>query len=166
MHKKPVIGLSNTFFKIGKQFSFEKFNKNLITEDVLTAILPGDNILDLSIEANCVNFKYQQDLLFPQIDISKYLLEIETDLIFEQKPSDHISPVKWEFYCSRNSHFYALGGTLRLKFVKENLKIGVYIEELEIKNEYLVNLGINYVKKLIRKEIRVFFQKFEKSLLR
>lgn len=136
--------------------------RNLFNPSFLYKILPGLEPKITDQEGNFVHFQMQLAFPVSKIPLKEVLLPLETDLVLEKKEPDSVSPYIWEFYVSKNTLFLALSGRIRMKMINDQLKLGIYIEEINPRDSQLAALHprelISYVRNLVRKSMNALEQ--------
>ncbi len=145
-------------FHPSRTLSIDYIVKNINNFDFLSKILPKDQIEVISVEKDYIQLVYNK-LLNYQI-ISE--LKIEMELKIEQQIPDELSPLIWDFSTKNNSHFYDFNGRIRVKRIRDNIKIGLYIYEMKIDNEKIAKFGLRAMKKTIKEIILQIFQNLTK----
>ena len=84
------------------------------------------------------------------------------DLKIERQIPDEISPLIWNFSTKNSSHFYEYSGRIRVKKVRENIKIGLFIYEINLDNESINKFGLRAMKNNIKELILQIFQNLSK----
>ena len=153
----PFIGMSEKF-RFGANF-LETLEDQLPTLKFLQTLFPGDEISNFQQKANVLTLTYSPTIDILERGVFAYRLDIETELIFEFLEADTLSPFNCEFYVVNNSHFFSFGGKIRGKSIKNRVKLGIFIDELSIRNEFLEEVGIKLLKRVLRKGIRQIFNK-------
>jgi hypothetical protein len=157
MKKIPIIGMTKKFHP-KSTLSFDYIVKNINNINFLSKILPRNQIEVISSNKDYIQLVYNKPLNY-QI-ISK--LKIEMDLKIEQQIPDELSPLIWNFTTKNNSHFYDISGRIRVKRIRENIKIGLYIYEMKIDDEKINKFGLRAMKKIIKEIILQIFQNLTK----
>ena len=151
--KKTIIGMTKKF-QSNKTLSLDYIAKNIDNIDFLRKILPKDQIEVKSKNNDFIQLVYNKPLNYQIISE----LKIKMDLIIEQQIPDELSPLIWDFSTKNNSHFYDFSGRIRIKRIKENIKIGLYIYEMIIDEEKLTKFGLHAMKNIIKELILQIFQ--------
>jgi len=138
--------------------SLDYIVKNIDNIDFLSAILPKEQIEVKSKNYNYIQLVYYKPLNYQVISEIK----IKMDLIIEQQIPDELSPLIWDFSTKNNSHFYDFSGRIRVKRIGNNIKIGIYIYDIQIDNENKTKLGLRAMKKKIKAIIIQIFQNLTK----
>lgn len=137
-----------------RTLSLDYIAKNIDNIDFLRKILPKDQIEVKSKNNDFIQLVYNKPLNYQIISE----LKIKMDLIIEQQIPDELSPLIWDFSTKNNSHFYDFSGRIRIKRIKENIKIGLYIYEMIIDEEKLTKFGLHAMKNIIKELILQIFQ--------
>ena len=145
-------------FHSNKSLSLDYIAKNIDNVDFLSKILPKDQIEVKSADNDYIQIVYNKPLNYQIISE----LKIEMDLKIEQQIPDELSPLIWNFSTRNNSHFYDFFGRIRVKRVRENIKIGFYIYEIKIDEEKLTKFGLHAMKKIIKEIILQIFKNMTK----
>jgi hypothetical protein len=157
LKKIPIIGMTKKFHP-NKTLSLDYIAKNIDNVKFLSIILPKDQIEVKSINNDYIKLVYNK-LLNYQI-ISE--LKIEMDLKIEQQIPDELSPLIWNFSTKNNSHFYDFTGRIRVKRIREHIKIGLYIYEMKLDDEEINKFELRAMKKIIKDIILQIFQNMTK----
>ena len=145
-------------FHPNKTLSLDYIAKNIDNVNFLSFILPKDQIELKSINNDYIKLIYNKPLNYQIISE----LKIEMDLKIEQQIPDELSPLIWNFLTKNNSHFYDFSGRIRVKRIKEKIKIGIYIYEMKINDEKSTKFGLLAMKKIIKEIILQIFQNMTK----
>ena len=145
-------------FHSNRTLSLDYIVKNIDNIDFLSVILPKEQIEVKSKNNNHIQLVYYKPLNYQVISEIK----IKMDLIIEQQIPDELSPLIWDFSTKNNSHFYDFSGRIRVKRIGNNIKIGIYIYDIQIDNENKTKLGLRAMKKTIKAIIIQIFQNLTK----
>ena len=145
-------------FHPNRTLSLDYIVKNIDNIDFLSVILPKEQIKVKSKNNNHIQLVYYKPLNYQVISEIK----IKMDLINEQKKPDELSTLIWDFSTKNNSHFYNFSGRIRVKRIGNNIKIGIYIYDMQIDNEKKTKLGLRAMKKAIKAIIIQIFQNLTK----
>ncbi|MHA1512289.1 MAG: hypothetical protein ACTSRX_11300 [Promethearchaeota archaeon] len=153
MKKNPIIGMTKKFHP-KSTLSLDFIVKNIDNINFLSKILPRDQIEVISANKDYIQLVYNKPLNYQIISE----LKIKMDLKIEQQIPDELSPLIWNFSTKNNSHFYDFSGRIRVKRIREYIKIGLYIYEIKIDDEKLKKFGLRAMKKIIKEIILQIFQ--------
>ena len=153
LKKIPIIGITKKFHP-NKTLSLDYIAKNIDNVNFLSFILPKDQIELKSINNDYIKLIYNKPLNYQIISE----LKIEMDLKIEQQIPDELSPLIWNFSTKNNSHFYDFNGRIRVKRIREHIKIGLYMYEMKIDDEKITKFGLSAMKKIIKEIILQIFQ--------
>jgi len=159
MLREPLLGITEQFPAISLDF----FLKSLTNPAFLSKVVPGSKVEFHNWEGNGCHLIWECQLNHPALKDREYLLQMDSDLVLEIQPEDNLSPYVWDFYMPKNSIFFALAGRLRAKMVGSNLKIGIYLTELQIKDSELQKIGLPFFIRWFRTNIREMFKKFKEE---
>ncbi|MHA1475597.1 MAG: hypothetical protein ACTSQ5_10460, partial [Promethearchaeota archaeon] len=151
--KNPIIGMTQKFHPKGT-LSLDYIAKNIDNVNFLNKILPKNQIEVISTNKDYIQLVYNKP---PNYQIISEL-KIKMDLKIEQQIPDELSPLIWNFSTKNNSHFYDFSGRIRVKRIREYIKIGLYIYEIKIDDEKLKKFGLRAMKKIIKEIILQIFQ--------
>lgn len=157
MKKNPVIGITKKFHS-NKTLSLDYIAKNIDNVDFLSKIIPKDQIEVKSANNYLIQLVYNKPLNYQIISE----LKIEMELKIKQLIPDELSPLVWNFSTKNNSHFYDFSGRIRIKRIQENIKIGIFINEIKIDDEKITKFGLRAMKKIIKEIILRIFQNLTK----
>ena len=157
MKKNPIIGMTKKFHP-KSTLSLDYIAKNIDNIDFLSKILPKEQIEVKSKNKDHIKLVYYKPLNYQVISE----LKIKMDLIIEQQIPDELSPLIWDFFTKNNSHFYDFSGRIRVKRIGNNIKIGIYIYDMQIDNEKKTKFEFRAMKKTIKEIIIQIFQNLTK----
>ena len=145
-------------FYPSRTLSLDYIANNIDNVNFLNKILPIDQIEVKSVNKDYIQIVYNKPLNYQIISE----LKIEIDLKIEQQIPDELSPLIWNFFTKNYSHFYDFSGRIRVRRIRENIKIGLYIYEMKIDNEKINKFGLRAMKKIIKEIILQIFQNLSK----
>ena len=157
MKKIPIIGMTKKFHP-KSTLSLDYIVKNIVNVEFLSRILPKDQIEVKSANKDYIQLVYYKPLSYQIISE----LKIDMELKIEQQIPDELSPLIWNFYTKNSSHFYDFSGRIRVKRIRGNIKIGLYIYEMKLDDEKITKFGLRAMKKVIKEIILKIFQNITK----